>query len=188
MSCRTVSEAMSLRLDGLLGEAERARLDAHLASCPACAARWQAMQQVSTLLAAEPLALPMAGFTERVRQRVAALPTRQVSWPLVRRPRVAVLAGVVALAALVTLAGLVAVLTGHAISLMQIPLAGLKSLTTLVATAASLWRVGRLVVDVALLTPSRLFLLTDCLLGLVLLTLWVRLLRRPLAGQVLVRQ
>jgi anti-sigma factor RsiW len=178
---------MSLRLDGLLNEAAMARLDAHLASCPACAARWQAMQQVSTLLKAEPLALPMAGFTERVRQRVAALPARQVSWPLVVRPRVAVVASLVAVAALITLAWSVAVLLGQPVSLAAIALAGLKSLTTLAATVAGLWRAGRLAVDVALTTPSRLFLLTDCLLGLLLLTLWVRLIRRPVTGQVLVR-
>jgi len=178
---------MSLRLDGLLDEAALARLDAHLASCPACAARWQAMQQVATLLKAEPLAFPMAGFTERVRQRVAALPARQVSWPLVVRPRVAVLAGLLAVAALITLAWSVAVLLGQPVSLAAIALAGLKSLTTLAATAAGLGRVGRLAVGVALTTPSRLFLLTDCLLGLLLLTLWVRLIRRPVTGQVLVR-
>ena len=178
---------MSLRLDGLLNEAAMARLDAHLASCPACTARWQAMQQVSTLLEAEPLALPATGFTERVLQRVAALPARQASWPLVVRPRVAAVASIVAVAALVTLAWSVAVLIGQPVSLTEIPLAGLKSLTTLAATAAGLWRVGRLVVDVALTTPSRLFLLTDCLLGLLLLTLWVRLIRRPVTGQVLAR-
>jgi predicted anti-sigma-YlaC factor YlaD len=164
-----------------------ARLDAHLASCPACTARWQAMQRVSTLLKAEPLARPTPGFTERVLRRVAMLPARQVSWPLVVRPRIAVIASVVAMAALVTLAWLVAAWAGQPVSLMEIPLAGLKSLTTLVVTAAGLWRVGRVVLEVVLLAPSRLFLLTDCLLGLLLLTLWVRLLRRPVAGYVPIR-
>jgi anti-sigma factor RsiW len=178
---------MSLRLDGLLKDVEIARLEAHLASCPACAARWQAMQRASTLLEAAPLALPTAGFAERVMHRVAMLPARQASWPLVVRPRVAMAAGLVALVALVTLAWSVAALIGQPVSLTEIPLAGLKSLTTLAVAAAGLWRVGRLVVDVALATPSRLFLLTDCLLGLLLGTLVVRLIRPPVAERLQAR-
>jgi anti-sigma factor RsiW len=173
---------MSLRLDGLLKDVEIARLDAHLASCPACAARWQAMQRASTLLEAAPLALPTAGFAERVMHRVAMLPARQASWPLVVRPRVAMAAGLVALVALVALAWAVVIsLIGQPASIGEIGIAGLKTLTTLAATVAGMWRVGSRVAEMAFSTPSRLFLLTDCLLGLLLGTLLVRLIRPPAA-------
>jgi anti-sigma factor RsiW len=41
---------MSLRLDGRLGDAEAARLDAHLAECETCQAEWCSLQALDGLL------------------------------------------------------------------------------------------------------------------------------------------
>ncbi len=65
-----MSELMSLALDGLLQEADLRRLHEHLATCPACRAEWQAMQQVSALFdQAAPVGPPL-GFALRVDRRL----------------------------------------------------------------------------------------------------------------------
>lgn len=60
------SEAMSLALDGLLGEAEQQAFDQHLASCDRCHARWVKWQRISDVLLYEPFAGPAVGFALRV--------------------------------------------------------------------------------------------------------------------------
>ena len=66
-------EQMSLMLDGQLAAQERAKLEAHLAVCGACRARWVAFQQVDHVLANAAQVMPAPGFaarfaTRRVRQ------------------------------------------------------------------------------------------------------------------------
>ena len=76
MSCRTSTEWMSLRLDGLLGPPDADRLEEHLRSCTNCAAQWAALREADTLLRAgarRPV-VPPADFTLRVMQRVAVTP------------------------------------------------------------------------------------------------------------------
>jgi anti-sigma factor RsiW len=62
---------MSLALDGWLDGDDQQRLDRHLATCPACRAEWQAMQQVSALFEASPMVGPPLGFAVRLERRLA---------------------------------------------------------------------------------------------------------------------
>ena len=66
-----VSLWMSLALDGELSANEEEQLQAHLTSCPACQAEWEAMRAVSTLLAKEPMQSAPWGFSARVDQRIS---------------------------------------------------------------------------------------------------------------------
>jgi anti-sigma factor RsiW len=61
---------MQLALDEILPAERRAELHAHLAECPACTERWEALNRVHTLFAAEPLVVPRSGFTGRFKARV----------------------------------------------------------------------------------------------------------------------
>jgi Putative zinc-finger len=88
VSCEAIRELFSARVDAALSADERARLDAHLASCPECAREWQRFEAAVELLrAAEPVRAP-AGFVDRV---LAARPrpwyrqlaaTLLVPWPV----------------------------------------------------------------------------------------------------------
>lgn len=60
------SQNMSLALDGLLSDAERAVFDQHLLSCEPCRARWLKWQHISDVLWQEPFAGPAQGFALRV--------------------------------------------------------------------------------------------------------------------------
>jgi anti-sigma factor RsiW len=64
-------ERMSLALDGRLSAQERADLDAHLATCDECHARWAAFQQVDRVLASAPQVMPTPGFAARFAARLA---------------------------------------------------------------------------------------------------------------------
>lgn len=66
MSCSSWTEAMSLRLDGRLTRDQESKLDEHLGSCQACQLQWEAMLWASSLLEAEPEAMPPVGFVARV--------------------------------------------------------------------------------------------------------------------------
>lgn len=61
---------MSLALDGLLQETDLRRLHDHLATCPTCQAKWQAMQQVSALFEQAAWVAPPLGFALRVDRRL----------------------------------------------------------------------------------------------------------------------
>jgi Putative zinc-finger len=66
VSCEAIRELFSASVDAALSAEERARLDAHLASCPECAREWQRFEAAVALLrAAEPARAP-AGFVDRV--------------------------------------------------------------------------------------------------------------------------
>jgi hypothetical protein len=66
VSCEATRELFSARVDATLSTEERARLDAHLASCPECAREWLRFDAAIALLrAVEPARAP-AGFVDRV--------------------------------------------------------------------------------------------------------------------------
>jgi anti-sigma factor RsiW len=62
---------MSLMLDGRLAARERAELEAHLATCPECQARWAAFQQVDWVLSNAATFAPTPGFVNRFAARLA---------------------------------------------------------------------------------------------------------------------
>ncbi len=64
-------ELMSLALDGRLTTQERSALDAHLAVCAECRARWAAFQQVDRLMSSAAQAMPEPGFSSRFAARLA---------------------------------------------------------------------------------------------------------------------
>jgi hypothetical protein len=66
VTCPQIRELFSARVDEALTADERARLDAHLASCPDCALEWQRFEgTVGLLRAATPAQAPV-GFVDRV--------------------------------------------------------------------------------------------------------------------------
>lgn len=64
------SESMSLALDGLLDDAEKAAFEQHLAACEPCRTRWLKWQRISDVLWYEPFAGPAQGFAFRVNDLV----------------------------------------------------------------------------------------------------------------------
>lgn len=60
------TDLMSLSLDGMLSTGEQQQLDQHLATCPACQARWQKWQRISHVLTVQPFAGPPPGFAMRL--------------------------------------------------------------------------------------------------------------------------
>jgi anti-sigma factor RsiW len=74
--CKKYDNLMSLKLDGLL-DAEKERVfDSHVARCPQCAPRWEAMVETDKMLwgwVSEPLPVP-ANFHVKVMARVATSP------------------------------------------------------------------------------------------------------------------
>src|SRR5689334_7941768 len=67
-----ILDLMMRALDRELGDAERARLDAHLKECAACAREWQSLSLVHQRLTVTPLLAPPAEFAARFRVRLAA--------------------------------------------------------------------------------------------------------------------
>jgi hypothetical protein len=66
VTCAEIRELFSARVDDALSADERARLDAHLATCPECPREWQSFERsVALVRRIEPARAP-AGFVERV--------------------------------------------------------------------------------------------------------------------------
>ena len=66
VTCQDIRELFSARVDDALSSDERARLDAHLATCAECAREWLRFERtVGLLRATEPARAP-AGFVDRV--------------------------------------------------------------------------------------------------------------------------
>ena len=66
VTCQDIRELFSARVDDALSADERARLDAHLATCAECAREWLRFERtVGLLRATEPARAP-AGFVDRV--------------------------------------------------------------------------------------------------------------------------
>ncbi len=61
---------MSAVLDQEAAPEEVARLEAHLASCPACAATWDRWRSLDICLSSAPMLVPPAGFAGRVAGKI----------------------------------------------------------------------------------------------------------------------
>lgn len=72
MAHNNYQQMMSLSLDGLLPEPEEAVLLAHLDTCAACSATWDAMTGLDNLFKAVTMANPPRDFTAGVMARVEA--------------------------------------------------------------------------------------------------------------------
>ena len=70
--CEVYRRWMSLKLDGLLDQEEERALQAHLATCAACRAEWEALQFVSRFLEEQPVMPAPAGFVARLQGRLDA--------------------------------------------------------------------------------------------------------------------
>ena len=173
--CDYVDELMSLAIDGELDAEGEARLKAHIAVCDRCRTLWEAMNDVSAMLAQAPVLAPSPGFTERVMTQVR----REASFRVKLRMGSVLLfsaAYVEALALLLSLAGFVWLLWAF-------PAKGLFSALILRWT----WRLGGVLgtlADVAIsflkqaLPPALLFTATSCGMWLLALTLFWMILRR----------
>jgi len=76
MNCEKVSQELVAYLDGRMDSAERRETEEHIASCAACRERAEQFRRVWTVMDEVPVIEPSFGFDARVRQRVAAEPTR----------------------------------------------------------------------------------------------------------------
>lgn len=98
MNAHVEPEAISAYLDGEVGEAERARIEGHLAGCDRCGELRASLQGAALAVAALPQPVPTPDEARAIRLAVlgegtsAALPARR-AWP----PRIWALAGGVAL-------------------------------------------------------------------------------------------
>src|SRR5699024_3962718 len=72
---------ISASLDGALTEAEQRRLEAHLASCPACRALMRDLEGIHAALADLPAAEPPARLAEGVMERIRAEGSKVISFP-----------------------------------------------------------------------------------------------------------
>ncbi|MGA3293726.1 MAG: zf-HC2 domain-containing protein [Candidatus Acidiferrales bacterium] len=89
MKCEDVSKGLIAYLDGRVADAERSRVEKHLAGCATCRTRAEEFRKVWTMLDEVPAVEPSFGFDARVRQRVAAEPRlRWYGW-FVPAPRIA---------------------------------------------------------------------------------------------------
>jgi anti-sigma factor RsiW len=73
------SEQMSLMLDGRLARQECVELEAHLAACSECRARWAAFQQIDQVLSTAATFAPAPGFAGRLAARLARQRTLQAA-------------------------------------------------------------------------------------------------------------
>jgi anti-sigma factor RsiW len=74
-------------MDGRASEAERRELEAHLASCTACATRAEEFRRLWSLLDEAPVIQPSPAFDARLRAQLAAEPPPGFSRWLMPRPR-----------------------------------------------------------------------------------------------------
>jgi predicted anti-sigma-YlaC factor YlaD len=150
-NCQVYHSWMSLKLDGLLNQEQERALQAHLATCSACRADWEALQFVSCFLDEQPMVPAPPGFVARVEQRLAA-------------ERAAKRRGVMGAAALVlgTLSLVTLGLSSLAVLLVQLwPLLKLPSLRDgLVGWLSQVVGVGLTVGDAIVLLLSSLFTTT----------------------------
>ena len=99
MRCEELTLRLSPYLDGELDGAERARVTAHLASCPACAALHRRLAALDGLSAsAFPVLTPGPDLWARVAAGLDASPAAPVSRPWARLLLAAAATGLVALA------------------------------------------------------------------------------------------
>jgi anti-sigma factor RsiW len=77
-NCEDISEGLIAYLDDRTNPAERRDVEDHLAGCPACRTRAEEFRALWKVMEEVPAVEPSFGFDARVRQRVAAEPSR--SW------------------------------------------------------------------------------------------------------------
>jgi len=84
-ACAEYDENLSALLDGELSEEREAEVRGHVAACPHCAPRLEALRRVDRLLAAAPAPPLPSDLRARLGARIAAEPGRRQ--PRIRRPR-----------------------------------------------------------------------------------------------------
>lgn len=91
--CRAALEAIHDSLDGRLDPSEKAALDAHVASCAACARAAAELRGLRSALRSMPPAAAPSGFRDEVLARVASEPVggggRLLTWPRMLFPAAA---------------------------------------------------------------------------------------------------
>jgi len=173
MQCSEASELMSLRLDGMLSEAESRSLDEHIASCQACVRDWRGLCSLSALFEQAAPAVPPPQLLGTVVARVR----RRAAWMrLVRLGSLTVLG-------LIILFALLGVPAISAVSATASRPATLRALIGLLVLAASVLRsvcgAFGFMLGVLYAGPSWLLALAYvCLTGL-LIAAWLRLVTQP---------
>lgn len=89
MSCERMGTILVGCMDGRASEAERRELEAHLASCTACATRAEEFRRLWSLLDEAPVIQPSPAFDARLRAQLAAEPLPTFWRWLMPRPRLA---------------------------------------------------------------------------------------------------
>jgi anti-sigma factor RsiW len=85
MRCRSCEKQLSAWLDGELAPGRAAEVEAHVAACPACAARAARLREVSALVDGLPSPVPSPEFAAGFRRKLAQ--ARQVEREAAERPR-----------------------------------------------------------------------------------------------------
>lgn len=172
MQCQQASEMMSLRLDGRLGDAEEAALEAHLAACESCQATWHRLQALECLLRSAPAVAP----PPRMRVHTLARLERRE-----KARRTLVGSAVLALGTIaVTLIILAPLLAGLLEALRIAPAlvaGGPATLAQLVSSWSAMGRALLLLIE-EFAAPLALFALCGLATAAVLNILWIGTLRR----------
>jgi anti-sigma factor RsiW len=71
MNCKQTIQAMSMRLDGRLDDAEIASMEEHLAACRSCQAEWYKLQVLDSLLVSAPMIQPPVRLRVQVMARLS---------------------------------------------------------------------------------------------------------------------
>lgn len=94
MSCSDAHALMSAAFDGF----DRAPLEPHLAACPDCIERWQALEALDALFRSQPMVEPPAGFAPRVTLRIEREKRLVPSWSRSLKVLLVMLGGLAAMA------------------------------------------------------------------------------------------
>ena len=89
MKCEEVSNELMAYIDGRANTGATRRIEEHLATCTACAARAEEFRKLWAVLDEAPAIQPSLGFDARLRQRIATEPVRPRFFSFVRQPRLA---------------------------------------------------------------------------------------------------
>jgi predicted anti-sigma-YlaC factor YlaD len=75
--CERFTEALSLWIDGQLGESEVQQMETHMSACCSCRAVSNVLRHVDRVLVTAPMVSPMPGFAARFQSRLAARRNRR---------------------------------------------------------------------------------------------------------------
>ncbi|MCR4405742.1 MAG: zf-HC2 domain-containing protein [Anaerolineae bacterium] len=171
-ACPQFSEQMSLALDKQLSAREENELRAHLRTCDACRAQWDALQEIERLFATAPLISPPACFAVRVSARLAERESRrQIIFGVLALVIGAVVLGLISLASLGEVAPALYLLVttpaaGHGLTVVT------ELLSTLESVLNALW----LLAVACVRSPAAMICTTYSLIILALNVLWLRVL------------